>query len=144
MAIEVAPYLQFYGTARPAMEFYAEVFGVPLGGVETYGAFGFAVSPEQADLVMHSQLERDGRAFLMAADLTEAAPAAPGRPTSAVSLFAGAEDAVEMHRRWDLLAADAIEVVEPLARAPWGDEFGMVVDKFGTYWMVNIGGDGLD
>lgn len=29
-------------------------------------------------------------------------------------------------------------VVEPLAKAPWGDHFGMCVDRFGTSWMVNI------
>jgi PhnB protein len=29
-------------------------------------------------------------------------------------------------------------VAEPLVKAPWGDTFGMVADKFGTFWMVNI------
>ena len=28
----------------------------------------------------------------------------------------------------------------PLERAPWGDTFGMCVDKFGISWMVNIAG----
>jgi len=26
----------------------------------------------------------------------------------------------------------------PLEQAPWGDSFGMCVDKFGVSWMVNI------
>lgn len=141
MTINVNPYLQFPGTARQAMEFYAEVFGVELGDVATYGAFGLAEDPQDADRVMHSQLVKDGQAFLMAADLPRGTPVPEGTPTSAVSLFGGAEDAQEMHRRWDLLSSEAQQVIEPLARAPWGDEFGMVVDKFGTYWMVNIGGE---
>lgn len=141
MTINVNPYLQFPGTAKAAMEFYAQVFQVELGDVATYGAFGLAENPADADRVMHSQLVKDGHAFLMAADLPAGTPGQQGVPTSAVSLFGGVEDAEELHRRWDLLAEDAQQVVEPLARAPWGDEFGMVVDKFGTYWMVNIGGD---
>ena len=27
----------------------------------------------------------------------------------------------------------------PLAKAPWGDSFGMLIDRFGTVWLVNIG-----
>jgi PhnB protein len=26
----------------------------------------------------------------------------------------------------------------PLAKAPWGDTFGMLTDKFGVSWLVNI------
>ena len=29
-------------------------------------------------------------------------------------------------------------VSEPLVKAPWGDEFGMLTDKFGIHWLVNI------
>ena len=28
---------------------------------------------------------------------------------------------------------------EPIKKAPWGDSFGMLVDKFGVEWMSNIG-----
>jgi PhnB protein len=28
----------------------------------------------------------------------------------------------------------------PLAKAPWGDTFGLLTDKFGINWMVNIAG----
>jgi PhnB protein len=28
----------------------------------------------------------------------------------------------------------------PLEKAPWGDYFGMLVDKFGVNWLVNITG----
>jgi PhnB protein len=29
----------------------------------------------------------------------------------------------------------------PLDKAPWGDVFGMLTDRFGTSWMVSIGTD---
>ena len=42
----------------------------------------------------------------------------------------------ELHRYWDKLA-DGANISVPLAKAPWGDSFGMLTDKFGTPWMVN-------
>ena len=30
----------------------------------------------------------------------------------------------------------------PLEKAPWGDEFGQVKDRFGVNWLVNIAGSG--
>ena len=32
-------------------------------------------------------------------------------------------------------------VTMPLERQMWGDEFGMLTDRFGTSWMVNIAGE---
>ena len=29
----------------------------------------------------------------------------------------------------------------PLEKQMWGDEFGMLMDRFGVGWMVNIAGD---
>ncbi|WP_454295508.1 VOC family protein [Salana multivorans] len=140
MTVAVAPYLQFRDTARQAMEFYQQV----LGGEATFstlGESGMAQDPAEADKIMHSQLVKDGVAILMAADTPSSMDPPPATSSVAVSLFGGSEDAEEMHRQWDLLAEGATHVVEPLTRAPWGDEFGMVVDRFGTFWMVNIGGD---
>ena len=31
-------------------------------------------------------------------------------------------------------------VTMPLEKAPWGDKFGMLTDKFGVPWLVNIVG----
>ena len=28
----------------------------------------------------------------------------------------------------------------PLEKAPWGDSFGMLKDRFGVDWLVNISG----
>ena len=31
-------------------------------------------------------------------------------------------------------------ITMPLDKAPWGDTFGMLTDKFGVSWLVNITG----
>ena len=42
---------------------------------------------------------------------------------------------------WDGLA-DGGTVAMPLEKQMWGDEFGMLTDKFGIPWLVNIGTGG--
>lgn len=137
MSINVNPYLQFPGTAREAMTFYASVLGGELG-LSTLGDFGMGEG-EAAGRVMHSQLVIDDRAFLMGADQMEGLPVNAG-PIGTVALFGGVEDAAEMEKRWEALA-DGATIVEPMAQAPWGDRFGMLTDRFGVLWMVNIGGE---
>ncbi|ROR95574.1 PhnB protein [Salana multivorans] len=137
MTIAVAPYLQFRSNAREAMTYYRSVLGGEVG-FSTFGEFGMTEDPAEADQVMHSQIVKDGVAVLMGAD-TPASMELPERSSIAVSLFGGAEDAEEMHRQWALLSDGAQAILEDLTKAPWGDEFGMLLDRYGTFWMVNIG-----
>ncbi|HEX2884551.1 MAG TPA: VOC family protein [Candidatus Limnocylindria bacterium] len=137
MASRLNPYLTLQGNAREAMEFYRDVLGGELV-VTTFGEGGMSQGPDDADKVMHSQLETPAGFTLMAGD---AVAGTPGQPTSGVqiSLSGGPEADAELTGYWDKLAA-AGTVVEPLKAAPWGDKFGMVTDPFGVLWMVNIGG----
>ncbi len=131
MASRLNPYLSFKRNAREAMEFYKSVFG----GELTVSPFGdLAHAPDERDLVMHSQLVVDNGYWLMGSD-TPANMGEPG-PNGTVSL--SGEDAA-LQGYWDKLSAGG-NVVMPLNKAPWGDSFGMLVDKFGTTWMVNITG----
>ena len=56
-----------------------------------------------------------------------------------VSLSGGPEDAEEL-RGWFAALSEGGDVRQPLEAAPWGDEFGMFVDRFGISWLVNIAG----
>jgi PhnB protein len=58
-----------------------------------------------------------------------------------ISLSGPAEDGGAL-RAWFAGLAEGGQVTQPLTAAPWGDEFGMLVDKFGIGWMVNIAGSG--
>ena len=55
------------------------------------------------------------------------------------SISLSGEDEAELRGYWDKLSAGG-NVTMPLERAPWGDTFGMCVDKFGISWLVNIAG----
>lgn len=134
MASRLNPYLNFANTAREAMDFYKSVFGGELTR-STYGEGGMPHSPAEKDKIMHSQLETPGGFTLMAADV----PADMGSPGGNGSLSLSGDNDAELRGYWEKLLAGG-EVSQPLMTAPWGDSFGMLTDKFGVAWMVNISG----
>jgi PhnB protein len=137
MAITLNPYLGFKDNAREAMEFYHSVFGGDLR-TGTFKEFGASTDPQEDDLVMHSQLTTPNGLLLMASDTPDRMPYHPG-DTFSVSLSGGAEDGDLLREYWSRLS-DGAEVTMPLETAMWGDAFGMLRDRFGVLWVVNIGG----
>ncbi|MGH3761862.1 VOC family protein [Actinophytocola sp.] len=130
MASRLNPYLSFAGNARQAMEYYKDVFGGELT-LNTFGEFG---QQEDADKIMHSQLEAPNGFNLMGSDLP---PEMEYNPGDTMSICLSGEDSAELHGYWDKLSAGG-NVTMPLEKQMWGDEFGMCVDQFGVPWMVNI------
>jgi PhnB protein len=137
MPARLNPYLTFQGNAREAMEYYRDVLGGTLEAT-TYAEGGMSQGPDDADLLMHGQLETESGFTLMGAD---ASPQAPSQPMSGVqiSLSGDASTDAELSGYFERLAEQGT-VVEPLVEAPWGDKFGMVTDPYGVLWMVNISG----
>lgn len=136
MTTRLNPYLSFRTEARDAMDFYQSVFG----GELTRNTFGEmpeipGSDPAEGDKIMHSQLETEGGITLMAADT----PVSMGEPSTNSSISLSGEDEAELRGYWEKLSGSG-SVTVPLEKAPWGDSFGMCVDKFGVPWMVNIAG----
>ena len=61
------------------------------------------------------------------------------RPQSGVSVSVSGDDEATLRGYWDRLSEGGT-VVMPFEKAPWGDTFGMCVDRFGTNWMINATG----
>lgn len=130
------PYLSFRDSAREAMEFYQGVLGGDLA-VSTFGEMpdsGTAAGEE--NLVMHAQLNAPGGLVLMASDTPTGMEYETPQGIS-VSLSGGSVDTDYLHRAWDGLV-DGGSATIALGDAPWGGEFGMLVDRFGISWMVAI------
>lgn len=137
MTSDLNPYIGFKDTARAAMAFYQSVFGGELT-ISTFGDFGMAENPADADKVMHSRLITQAGFTLMAAD-TPPSMGAPGAGGNiSISVSGQVEDAAELRGYWDKLSEGA-SVTVPLGPAPWGDTFGMLTDKFGVQWMMDFG-----
>ena len=127
------PYLSFKDNARQAMEFYKTVFGGELT-LSTFGDGGMAHAPADNAKIMHGQLVGANGYWLMGSDTPSDMEM---RPNGAVSL--SGDDEASLKGYWDKLSAGAT-IAMPLEKAPWGDSFGMLTDKFGVSWMVNIAG----
>ena len=137
--VTLNPYVNFTDNAREAMEFYQSVFGGELT-TSTFAEFGAAQDPADADKVMHSQLE-SGSITLMGADTPSHVEFAGTNSNISISLSGGPDDDATLRGYWEKLA-DGGTISEPLEVAPCGDSFGMLTDRFGTSWLVNIGGAG--
>lgn len=137
MASNLNPYLGFRDNAREAMEFYHSVFGGELTS-STFGEFHASEDPAEQDLIMHAQLKTASGYTIMGADTPKHMSYNPGDNFS-VSLSAEAADDAEMRGYWTKLAEGGT-IEQDLVPAPWGDSFGMLSDKFGTRWLVNIAG----
>ncbi|MDX3690204.1 VOC family protein [Streptomyces europaeiscabiei] len=132
MVSRLNPYLSFDGDARPALEFYKEVFGGDLT-LNTFGSFGQPDTPE-SDKIMHGMLETPSGFTLMGADTPPGMEYTPG---SNFSVSLSGDDATELRGYWEKLSAGGTVSV-PLDKQMWGDVFGMCTDRFGIPWMVNI------
>ena len=132
--VQLNPYLQLQDQAREAMEFYRTVFGGDLT-MTTFAEGGMSGDPSNDDRIMHAQLVAPDGLVLMAADVPDGVPHQPG---SAISISLSGDDEPTLRGFYNALA-DGGTVIEPLAQAPWGDHFGMCLDRYGVSWMVNIG-----
>ncbi len=135
MPSRLNPYLAFRGKAREAMNFYKSVFGGDLT-VSTFADYNAAHDPTESGQIMHAQLIAPNGMTLMASDTPGNMEFKPGN-TNTISL--SGDDDAELRGYWNSLS-DGATVMMPLNMAPWGDSFGMLTDKFGTAWMVNIAG----
>ena len=130
------PYIGFKDTTKQAMEFYQAIFGGKLD-ISTFGEFSQTNGGEpmgRPELIMHAQLETEDGMVLMASDTPEGMEYKPG---TNISISLSGNNETELSEYYRQLAEGGVQTM-PLADSPWGDKFGMVTDKFGVSWMVNI------
>ncbi len=135
MQSKLTPYMNFRKNTREIMAFYQSVLGGKLT-MNTFKEFGVSQNPSEDNNIMHSLLETENGMTLMAADLPKSEDLQVG---TNISITLSGDNSEELTRYYNMLSAGGT-IVEPLAKAPWGDSFGMFVDKFGINWMVNIAG----
>ena len=133
--MELQPYMFFYGRCAEALEFYKKTFN------GTYEAMRVKDSPMRDempagsdDLIMHASFKSAGVSF-MAADGRDIKAVDPEAGNIALSLEA--TDTSEGERVFKALSEGG-KVNMPIGEAFWGGRFGMVVDKFGTEWMMTL------
>jgi PhnB protein len=132
--VELTPYLNFNGTCHQAFAFYAQVLGGTIDFMQTHGDSPMRdhVSPDWHDKIMHASLNVDGKTTIMGSD----APAEHYTPAQGIYVSIGIPTATEGARVFAALAEGG-RVTMPFSQTFWSPGFGMVVDRFGTPWMIN-------
>lgn len=132
MAVNTTTHLNFRGDARAALEFYRSVFGGDLAAV-TYQDAGNAEEP--ADHVMWGQVLADNGFHVMAYDVPSRMSYDQGENSFFVSLRGTTVEEVTGY--WTQLS-DRATVVIPMGPAGWAPAYGMLKDRFGVVWVVDV------
>lgn len=120
------------GQTKDAMEFYQSILGGKLT-MQTFKEAGFPHDPKDDDKVIHASLQNDTLSF-MASDGNDEHPVHMG---DNVHMSIVGSDEVQLRGYFEKLSEGG-KVDMPLAKQFWGDTFGMLTDKFGVHWMINI------
>lgn len=131
MSQQLNPYITFNGNCAEAMDFYAAV----LGG--TVQKTSFRESGMDVDGIMHASVDTPTGFHLFASDFAQGMGTYQPGTNVQVSLSGDETDALKGY--WNALSEGA-QVVIPLQRQMWGDDYGQLVDRFGIIWHVNIAG----
>lgn len=147
MSISTTTHLNFRGDARAALKFYQSVFGGQLT-VVAYGDFGMPKELPDADKVVFGQVTADNGFSIMAYDVPSQAPAptapAPTAREHGMTLTGDrffvsvrGETAEEVAALWDKLA-DGADIIEKYGPSQWAPGFGMLTDRFGITWILDV------
>ncbi|CAG5090508.1 Protein phnB [Thermobacillus xylanilyticus] len=140
MSIRLNPYLIFNGNAGEAIYFYEKALGGQIMGIMSFGDMpsvsDHPVPEEARDLVMHALL-KVGDSELMFSD---AFPGMPYQQGSAVEIAVVLDDEAQARKIFDALSEGG-EVVMPLQKTDWSPLYGMVKDKYGVSFQVNVAGE---
>ena len=146
--MEFTPYLNFDGDCAEAFAFYAKLFKGTIAYQGTYAeappSAGMPPLPEgAAGRIMHVRLQV-GEQVLMGSD---AMPVVPGadpaescggyRKPQGLWVSIGVATEAEGRRIFDGLTPGGA-VTMPFQKIFFSPGFGMVVDRFGIPWMVNV------
>jgi PhnB protein len=129
--MKIENYIFFTDQCAEAMRFYAKVLGGKIDAMMTYGdsPAGPHNPPEMAHKIIHARLVV-GDAVLMASD----GPHSETRQGFAVTLQV---DTVEEVDRLFNALGEGGKLTVPVGETFFSKRFGMVVDRFGTPWLIN-------
>ena len=131
--MKLNPYLNFPGTCKEAMTAYAGILGGEIVAMMTYGDMPGEndIPKDLADKIAHARIVI-GDQVLMASDV------APDRfkPMQGVSVTLNIPEPAEADRVFAALIEGGTETM-PMMETFWAFKFGMLVDRFGTQWMIN-------
>ena len=131
--MKINPYLMYGGNCEEAFQFYARCFDTKINAImKNRGSPMEAMTPpDWLDKVLHVNMNV-GDVMLMGSD----APPDRYQKPQGISVTIGLTDPDQAERIFQALS-EAAAVQMPIQKTFWATRFGMLVDRFGTPWMIN-------
>jgi PhnB protein len=133
----IQPYLFFNGRCEEALDFYQRTLGAEVKFMMRYKDSPEPMPPGSVpqgleDKVMHVSFEVRGSPLMASDGDCSGTPEFKG-----FSLSLTGSDVNDAQRLFAALA-DGGTVTMPLAKTFWAPLFGMVTDRFGVSWMIDV------
>ena len=128
-------YLAFDGTCADAMRFYEQALGgkleVMMSGADS--PMAAQIPKESAHRILHARLALPDGGTLFAGD---APTLVPYEGIKGVAITLNYDTTAQAEAAFAALAEGG-QVTMPMQPAFWAKSWGMLVDKFGTPWIIN-------
>ena len=134
----IQPYLFFSGRCEEAIAFYRKALNAEVQMMmrmeESPDGPPPNMPPDSGKKIMHASLLIGGSVVMLSDGMCTGEPDFQG-----FSLSIAPADAAEANRYFNALAEGG-KVTMPLGATFWSPCFGMLTDRFGVSWMVNVPG----
>lgn len=130
---KIHPYLAFQGTCEEALNFYVSALGGEITSIMRFTEMPGDTPPGMENNILHAEFNADG-IYFMASDGMPDHPHVVGNNINLSIDLPTEEEQTAMFNR----LAEGGTITMPLSDTFWGARFGMLVDKFGINWMLNV------
>lgn len=134
--MQLGPYLTFKGDCEAAFKFYEKCLNGKIVALLPHAGTPAEqqVPPEWRNKILHARLEV-GDDALMGSD----APPDRYEKPKGFSITLDVDKPADAERMFNALSEKG-NVTMPIQKTFWAERFGMLVDRFGTPWMINCEG----
>ena len=131
--MQLGPYLTFKGDCEAAFKFYEKCLGGKIEALVPHAGTPAEqhVPSEWRSKILHARLTV-GDDILMGSD----APPDRYEKPKGFSVTLDVDKPADADRMFNALAEKG-DVTMPIQKTFWAERFGMLVDRFGTPWMIN-------
>ena len=134
MSVTTTAHINSRGQARDMLDFYARAFHGDVT-IATYTDIHAVEDPSQASQVAWGQVTAPNGFRVMAYDVQPSKAFDAGENAYYIALRG--DDPDEIQHLWDGLT-DGATISTPLAPAPFAPLYGMLTDRFGVTWIVDV------
>jgi PhnB protein len=131
---QLVPYINFNGQCNDALHFYQSCFENAELSIQTFADGKVDDMPQELQgNVMHAEFKADGL-FFMASDGQAGGDFNKGNN---IHINVQLDSVDEQSELFERLSQNGT-VIMPLQQTFWDARFGMLTDKFGIQWMLNV------